>query len=40
MKKSSVFEWHRRFKKGREDVQDVGNQKRKGQVQMWTEYEP
>ena len=22
MKKSSVFEWHRRFKKGREDVQD------------------
>ena len=22
MKKSSVFEWHRRFKEGREDVQD------------------
>jgi hypothetical protein len=22
MKKSRVFEWHRRFKKGREDVQD------------------
>ena len=22
MKKSSVFEWHRLFKKGREDVQD------------------
>jgi len=22
MKKLSVFEWHRRFKKGREDVQD------------------
>jgi hypothetical protein len=22
MKKSSVFEWHRRFKEGRQDVQD------------------
>jgi len=22
MKKTSVFEWHRRFKEGREDVQD------------------
>jgi transposase len=22
MKKSSVFEWHRRFKEGREDMQD------------------
>jgi len=22
MKKSSVFEWHRRFKEGRDDVQD------------------
>ena len=22
MKKSSVFDWHRRFKEGREDVQD------------------
>ena len=22
MKKSNVFEWHRRFKEGREDVQD------------------
>ena len=32
MKKSSVFEWHGRFKEGREDVQDdqeVGSQKRK-----------
>jgi len=37
MKKSSVFEWHRWFKEGREDVQDdqeVGSQKRKGQMQM------
>jgi hypothetical protein len=31
MKKSSVLECHRRFKEGREDVQDeVGSQKRKG----------
>jgi hypothetical protein len=33
MKKPSVFEWHRRFKVGREDVQDdpeVGSQKHKG----------
>jgi hypothetical protein len=22
MKKSSIFEWHKRFKKGREDVKD------------------
>ena len=35
MKKSSVFEWHRRFKEGRENVQDdptIG-------PQMWTEFE-
>jgi hypothetical protein len=35
MKKSSVFEWHRRFKEGREDVQDdqeVTSQKLKGQT--------
>jgi hypothetical protein len=38
MKKSSVCEWHRRFKQGR-DVQDdprCGQPKRKGQMQMWT----
>jgi transposase len=32
MKKSSVFEWHRRFKEGREDTQDdprSGQPKRK-----------
>jgi hypothetical protein len=41
MKKSIVFEWHRRFKEGREDVQEeVGSQKCKGQTQMWTDYEP
>jgi len=42
-KKSSVFEWHRRFKEGRGNVQDdprSGSRKRKGQIQMWTEYEP
>jgi hypothetical protein len=42
-KKSSVFEWHRRFKEGeqmRKMTQEVGSQKRKGQVQMWTQYEP
>ena len=42
MKKLSVFEWHRRFKEGREDVQDdprSGQSNRKGQMQMWTEYE-
>jgi hypothetical protein len=36
MKKSSAFEWHRRFKEGREDMQDtqeVGSQKRIGQMQ-------
>jgi len=43
MKKSSVFEWHRQFKEGREMckmTQEVGSQKCKGQLQMWTEYEP
>jgi hypothetical protein len=25
VKKSSVFDWHRRFKEGREDVQDENN---------------
>jgi hypothetical protein len=42
MKKLSVFEWHRGFKEG-EDVQDdprSGQPKCKGQMQMWTEYEP
>jgi hypothetical protein len=43
MKKSSVFEWHRPFKKGKKMckmTQEVGSQKRKGQMQMRTEYEP
>jgi hypothetical protein len=43
MKKLSVFEWHRWFKEGQDDVQDdpsSGQPKRKGQMQMWTEYEP
>jgi len=44
MKKSSVFEWHKRFKEGREKIckttQEVDSQKCKGQMQMWTEYEP
>jgi hypothetical protein len=44
MNKSSVSEWHRRFKEGRENVQDDAkkwaNHKRKGQLQMRTEYEP
>jgi hypothetical protein len=41
--KSSVSEWHRRFKEGREDehlTQEGGSQERKGQKQMLTEYEP
>ena len=41
MKKLSVFECHRRFKEGR-DVQDdprSRSPKRKGQMQMWTQYE-
>jgi transposase len=41
MKKSSVSKWHRRFKEGKEDVQDDPRngqpKKRKGQVQMWSE---
>jgi hypothetical protein len=32
MKKSSVFEWHRRFKEGREHVQDAKMQKTDGNV--------
>jgi hypothetical protein len=42
MKNWSVFEWHRRFKEGRKAAQDdprSGSQKRKGQIQMWTEYQ-
>jgi hypothetical protein len=43
-KKLSVFEWHRRFKEGRGNVQDDPrsgqSKKSKGQMQMWTEYEP
>jgi hypothetical protein len=41
MKKLSVFEWHRRVKKGDKlckMTQEVGSQKRKGRMQMWTEY--
>jgi hypothetical protein len=40
--KSSVFEWHRwlKGKKMCKMTQEVGSQKRKGQMQMWTEYEP
>jgi len=41
-KKSSVFEWHRLFKEGEKmwkTTQEVGSHKRKGQMQMWTEYE-
>jgi hypothetical protein len=30
----------RKNEKMREMTQEVGSQKRKGQVQMWTEYEP
>jgi hypothetical protein len=37
MKKSSAFEWQRRFKEGREDVQ-VCRPKRKGQMQMCAQY--
>jgi len=38
MKKWSVFEWHRPFNEGREDVLDdtrSGQTKAKGQTQMW-----
>jgi hypothetical protein len=40
MKKSSVFEWHRRFEEGEKmckGTQKVGSQ---GQMQVWIEYEP
>jgi hypothetical protein len=39
VKKSSGFEWHRRFKEGQEYVQD---DPRSGQpkTQRWAEYEP
>ena len=44
MKKWSVFERHRRFKEGREDVQDdprIGQPKtQRTEMQMRTEYEP
>jgi hypothetical protein len=42
-KKICVFEWHRRFKKGRENVQDgprVGQPKRKERMQMRRQYKP
>jgi hypothetical protein len=41
MKKSSVFEWHGLFKgeKMCKITQEVGSQKHKGQMQMWTVYE-
>jgi hypothetical protein len=37
MKKSNVFEWHKRFKEGQEDVKDdkrTGLQKLTGQMQI------
>jgi hypothetical protein len=43
IKKSSVFEWHRGFKEGREDVKDdpiSGQPKTQRKDTMWTEYEP
>ena len=43
MKKSSVLNGtggSRKSEKMCKTTQEVGNQKRKGQVQMWTEYEP
>jgi hypothetical protein len=42
IKKSSVFEWHRRFKEGREDTQDEprnGQSKTQKETQMRTKYE-
>ena len=42
-KKSSVFNGTGRSRKGEKmckTTQEVGSQKRKGQIQMWTEYEP
>jgi hypothetical protein len=38
MKKSSVFEWHKRFKEGREDVKDderIGCPKSHWKMKMW-----
>jgi hypothetical protein len=38
MKKSSVSEWHKRFKEGREDVKDAKEldvRKLSGQMKMW-----
>jgi hypothetical protein len=43
VKKSSVFEWRRRSGKGEKVckmTQEVSSQKPKGQMQMWTDYEP
>jgi hypothetical protein len=43
MKKSSVLKWRRRWRKDEEMckmTEDVGNQKCKGQMQVWTKYEP
>jgi uncharacterized cysteine cluster protein YcgN (CxxCxxCC family) len=43
VKKSSVFEWHRRFKEGREDVKDdtiIGQPKTQRPDANVTEYEP
>jgi hypothetical protein len=34
MKESSVTEWHKRFKEVYKMIQEVGSQKRKGQMQM------
>jgi len=42
MRKSSVFNGTGRSRKGEKmckTTQEVGSQKRKGQMQMWTEYE-
>jgi hypothetical protein len=43
MKKSSVSEWHRRLKEGREDVRDdlrIGGPKTQRTDRNWTVYEP
>ena len=43
MKKSSVFEWHRRFKEGREGVHDnarSGQPKTQRTDKMWRVYKP
>jgi hypothetical protein len=42
VKKSCVFEWQRRFRKGEKMctmTQEVDSQTCKGQMQTWTEYE-